>query len=151
MSTLAQLKAYLLTLPFVERDRFEAEQFDGAELVPSLTLVDELAETYLLYREVYPAVLYFERWVHPKEVLLSHITSWLLEYGGRRDEDELGFPIIEPLRNDDDTFDIMVTVMFSESVYIQPADDGDLLINNRRWKRVLLLPVTAETVAVNGS
>lgn len=148
MSTLRELTTYLTTLPFIERDHFEASQVDESELILSMTCVDAVNGVHLLYREVYDAVLYFEAWVQPKELILSHIAAWLLEHGGDRDADALGSPIIEPLKNDDNSHDLMVTIRFQECVYAIPDPAGDLNIMGKTWKRCLWLPETAEVFDV---
>lgn len=143
MSNLRELTEYVLSLPFVERDLFAAEQVDESQLIPSMTLVDYANGVYLLYREVYDAVLYFEAWTQPKELIQSHITAWLIEHGGDRNESDLGFPRVEPLKNDDNSFDLLVTIRFQECVYVMPDPDGDLSMLGRRWKRCLLAPEIA--------
>ena len=138
MSTLRDLTEYLLSLPFVERDHFDSSQVDESQLVPSMTCVDYANDVWLLYRERYDAVLYVEAWTQPKELILSHVIAWLIECGGERNEDDLGFPRIEPLKNDDNSFDLLITIRFQECVYATPDPDGDLTLMGKRWKRCLL-------------
>lgn len=149
MSNFRDLTDYLNALDFVEKDKFDAEQIGESELVPSMTAVDDFREICLLYREYYQAAFYFEGWVHPKELLMSHIIAWLLDKGGDREEEDLGFPTIEPLKNDDGSFDVIVTINFMDLVFVQRDDDGDLVINNKNYKRVELAYEIAELFELN--
>lgn len=151
MSTLRHLTQYIESLPFVERDHFSAEQVGESMLIPSMTRLDTLNEVWLLYREQYDAALYFEAWTQPKELIQSHLTAWLLEHGGDRNDDDLGFPLIEPLKNDDHSFDLMVTLRFQECVYVTPDPAGDLVLGEKRWRRCLLDPDLAEDFSIQST
>ena len=149
MSTLRQLTEYLTTLPFVERDHFESTQVNESTLEHVFRCVDDAQQVYLLYREYYDGVLYFEAWNQPKELILSHIAAWILEHGGRRDEHDLGFPQVEPLRTDEDTFDLMITIRFMEEVLITPDERGDLLIGGQLYRRLTdYVPDAVESIEV---
>jgi len=148
MSTLRELSHYLLSLDFIERDQFEAEQVGESQLVPSMTQYDELNQVYLLYREYYDGMIYIEAWTHPKELLLSHIAAFLLEKGGNRDAEDLGFPLIESLVNDDQSVDLSIEIRFMEAVYIQASCDGDMQIDGMHYRRVVPAPFFAQDIDI---
>jgi hypothetical protein len=146
LSTLRDLSKYLLSQDFIENDQFEAEQVGESQLVQSMTEYDGVNQVYLLYREYYDGMIYIESWTHPKELLLSHIATWLIESGGERDRDELGFPLIEALTNDDKSVDLSIEIRFMEAVYIQRDCKGDMQIDGEHYRRVVPVPFFVEDV-----
>lgn len=151
MSTLRDLTAYLKEhLPQIEPDRFESEQVGPSKIATSMTRADTQPDTWLLYREYYEGVIYIEGWTHPKELILSHLAAWLIGCADERDPDELGEPEVEPLHNDDDSTDILITIPFMEPVHITPDPEGDLLIDGLSYRRVHLQPDTAHEFELGG-
>lgn len=143
--SLRNLTQYLKdNLPQLEADLFESEQVGESDIEPVMNFADDFNDVWLLYREYYDGVLYFESWTHPKELIISHIAAWFLEQGGDRDENDLGFPTVEPLVNDDHSVDLIITIRFMECVYVAAHPDGDLTLNGQTMRRVLLNPEVAE-------
>lgn len=143
--SLRALTQYLKdNLPQLEQDLFQSEQVGESDIEPAMNRADEFNNVWLLYREYYDGVLYFEGWTHPKELIISHIAAWLLEHGGDRNEEDLGLPTIEPLVNDDNSVDLIITIRFMECVHVAPHPDGDLVLNGETMRRVLLKPEIAE-------
>jgi len=149
MSTLRDLTQYLRGLSFIERDSFASEQVGESLLVSSMTEIDVFNKVFLLYREIYDGVIYIENCIHPKELILSHIMTWLIERGGRRNETDLGHPTCEPLINDDESVDLIITIRFSESVYIKEDKRGDICIDNTYYCRTQLDPAIAKELELN--
>ena len=139
MNRLQLITAFLLSL-----DLFAAEQLDSyaenIELVPSGK--SEGNGIVLAWLE-YDATVNIERFAQNADVLMAHLTIWLMNNDALDDDNT---PRLDVELLDDNMVDVELTVHFKEALRLIPDPTGPFILDGQTWQLVEQVPVDiAET------
>ncbi|AZD52217.1 hypothetical protein C4K19_0399 [Pseudomonas chlororaphis subsp. aurantiaca] len=129
MTKLKALTAYLL-----ERRLVEPEQLDSWTEQVTLELVwkpdlDGMHLGDMRYR----AALVLERFADHPARLMALIGSWLETHDPERDRHALPAPLFAVEPQDNDLFDVDITLEFVESLYLAEDDAGEIQALGKTW------------------
>lgn len=132
MIKLEQLTAYLLNLNLVAAEQVDS-WVEDPQIVPA---AKDLGQgSMVLYRQVYDAVIYIERFnhqKHPAELLFGCVCAWLMQNDTERDEIAAPRTDVEIL--DDGTADIEITISFEEDVIAVLDPAGQIEFGGDRYR-----------------
>ena len=131
---LERLTRTLINLRFVPRENIES-WVDVCTLIPSS--VDH-GEYYELCRMHYRCTLLVERYQGDCRLISSWVASWLKDYDGDRDHDQMPDPEIdiEALDASGTQWDVDLSIEFVEPILIVPANDGVITWKGQQWQLI---------------
>jgi len=147
MKKFKQLLAYITELNLVADEQLSCFITEcQMQISGKKEAVGSLVAGYVMYEAVYE----ISNYKGDATRILTHFTSWVYNNNQSDTNEQLEEPNfdIEPV--DDNTVDVMVSLPFSEKVYLSEDPNGEYLFGDKRYSDTPPEIDTAETVEVAG-